>query len=95
MQAYIGGDAEAFGQLYRRVSTVLYSYLLSQTRDQRRAEKLLEVTFTKVHRARGSYIPGTPLIPWMLAIARNAFLDEPRLDGRKSITQSALPHAAS
>jgi DNA-directed RNA polymerase specialized sigma24 family protein len=84
MQVYAGGDAQAFEQLYSRVSTLLYSYLLTLTRDQPRAEKLLQTTFAKVHKARSSYIPGTPFVPWILAIARTAFLDEPRKDGGKS-----------
>jgi RNA polymerase sigma-70 factor (ECF subfamily) len=49
------------------------------TRDRPRAEDLLQTTFIKVHRARSSYIIGAPLIPWMLAIARRAFLDERRM----------------
>lgn len=95
MQAYVGGDAAAFGQLYSRVSTLLYSYLLTLTCDESRAEKLLQTTFAKVHKARSSYIPGTPLVPWILAIARNAFLDERRSEGRTEAftrvrSQSAL-----
>ncbi len=79
MQDYVGGDASAFDQIYRRVSRPLYSYLLRLTRDRPRAEDLLQITFVKVHRARSSYIPGAPLVPWMLAIARRAFLDERRM----------------
>jgi RNA polymerase sigma-70 factor, ECF subfamily len=79
MQAYVGGDATAFDEIYRRVSPPLYSYLLRLTRDRPRAEDLLQITFVKVHRARSSYILGAPLVPWMLAIARRAFLDERRM----------------
>ena len=79
MEAYVLGDAAAFGQLYRRVSPSLYSYLLRLTRDRARAEDLLQITFVKMHRARSSYIPGAPPVPWILAIARRAFLDERRM----------------
>ncbi len=79
MQVYLSGDAAAFGQLYSRVSTLLYSYLLTLTRDRRQAENLLQVTFVKVHKSRSAYIPGTPLVPWITAIARNAFLDERKM----------------
>jgi RNA polymerase sigma-70 factor (ECF subfamily) len=78
MEAYVLGDAAAFGQLYRRVSPSLYAYLLRLTRDRPRAEDLLQVTFVKMHRARCSYIPGAPPVPWIFAIARRAFLDERR-----------------
>lgn len=79
MEAYVGGNLAAFDEMYRRVSPTLFSYLLRLTRDRPRAEDLLQVTFVKVHRARTSYIIGAPLVPWLLAIARRAFLDERRM----------------
>jgi len=79
MQSYVGGDAVAFEEIYRRVSRSLFGYLLRLTRDRPRAEDLLQVTFIKVHRARGSYLLGAPLMPWLLAIARRSFLDERRM----------------
>jgi len=75
----VGGDVAAFDELYRRVASPVFSYLLRLTRDRPRAEDLLQITFIKVHRARASYILGAPLIPWLLAIARRAFLDERRM----------------
>ena len=79
MEAYVGGNLTAFDEMYRRVVPTLFSYLLRLTRDRPRAEDLLQVTFVKVHRARASYLIGAPLIPWLLAIARRAFLDERRM----------------
>lgn len=78
MEAYIDGKAEAFEALYRKLSPNLFGYLLRLTRQRERAEDLLQVTFAKVHRARGSYLRGAPVLPWMLAIARRSFLDERR-----------------
>jgi len=79
MYAYVHGDASAFNHIYRRASPSVFSYLLRLTRTQSQAEDLLQVTFAKAHKARSSYIPGAPLIPWLLAIARRAFLDEVRM----------------
>ncbi len=78
MIAYVLGDAQAFDDVYRRVSPQLFSYLLRLTRNRERAEDLLQITFTKLHRARDSYLMGAPLLPWVIAIARRAFLDERR-----------------
>lgn len=78
MHAYVAGDALAFDHLYRRMAPQLYAYLMRLTRDRPRAEDLLQVTFTKLHRARSSYLSGAPLLPWVLAIARRSFLDERR-----------------
>ena len=78
MEQYVDRSATAFDALYRQVAPRLLSYLLRLTRNRERAEDLLQVTFAKVHRARGSYIRGAPVLPWMLAIARRSFLDERR-----------------
>jgi len=78
MERYVDGDAEAFEYLYRQVSPNLMGYLLRLTRNRERAEDLLQITFSKIHRARGSYLKGAPVLPWILAIARRSFLDERR-----------------
>lgn len=78
MERYVEGSPDAFSELYRRVSPNLMGYLLRLTRDRMRAEDLLQVTFSKIHRARASYLRGAPVLPWALAIARRSFLDERR-----------------
>jgi RNA polymerase sigma factor (sigma-70 family) len=78
MERYVDGEAEPFEHLYRRVSPNLMGYLLRLTRNRERAEDLLQITFSKIHRARGSYLRGAPVLPWILAIARRSFLDERR-----------------
>ncbi|MEO7033031.1 MAG: RNA polymerase sigma factor [Polyangiaceae bacterium] len=78
MERYVDGEADAFEFLYRRVSPNLMGYLLRLTRNRERAEDLLQITFSKIHRARGSYLRGAPVLPWILAIARRSFLDERR-----------------
>lgn len=84
MEAYVDGSAAAFDELYRRIAPNLFAYLLRLTRNRERAEDLLQVTFGKVHRARGSYLRGAPVLPWMLAIARRSFLDERRSASTRS-----------
>jgi RNA polymerase sigma-70 factor (ECF subfamily) len=78
MIAYVGGDANAFEKLYRLIAPQLNAYLMRLTRDRTRADDLLQVTFTKIYRARSQYIVGAPLLPWAFAIARRSFLDERR-----------------
>jgi len=74
----VGGSQAAFDLLYQRIATRLFGYLIRLTHDRERAEDLLQVTFTKLHRARDSYLRGAPVLPWVFAIARRAFLDERR-----------------
>ena len=78
MERYVDGDAAAFDDLYLQLSPKLFGYLLRLTRHRERAEDLLQITFSKIHRARGSYLRGAPLLPWVLAIARRSFYDERR-----------------
>ncbi len=78
MERYVDGDADAFDALYRQVTPKLLGYLLRLTRNRERAEDLLQITFSKVHRARESYLRGAPFLPWVLAIARRSFYDERR-----------------
>lgn len=78
MARYQAGDTGAFDALYRALSPPLFGYLLRLTRRRDRAEDLVQVTFAKVHRARASYLAGSPVLPWVLAIGRRSFLDECR-----------------
>ena len=78
MERYVDGDEAAFDALYQGSSSRLFGYLLRLTRSRERAEDLLQVTYSKVHRARGSYLRGAPVMPWFIAIARRSFLDERR-----------------
>ena len=78
MDSYVDGNAAAFEELYRRIAAKLLGYLMRLTRHRERAEDLVQITFSKVHRARASYLRGAPLLPWVLAIARRSFYDERR-----------------
>ena len=78
MSQYVSGSSEAFDRLYRSLAPKLFGYLLRLTRNRERAEDLLQITFSKIHRARSSYLTGAPLLPWTLAIARRSFYDERR-----------------
>jgi RNA polymerase sigma-70 factor (ECF subfamily) len=89
MERYVEGSPQAFSELYRKVSPNLMGYLLRLTRDRGRAEDLLQVTFSKVHRARESYLRGAPVLPWLFAIARRSFLDERRAARSRSEELSA------
>jgi RNA polymerase sigma-70 factor (ECF subfamily) len=78
MVRYVEGEPTAFEELYRKLSPKLFGYLLRLTRQREQAEDLVQVTFSKVHRARDSYLKGAPLLPWVLAIARRSFFDARR-----------------
>lgn len=83
MRAYVEGSLEAFDELYRRTSPRVFGYLLVCTGNRARAEDLLQITYSKMHRARDRYVGGAGVMPWLLAIARRTFLDEQRARKRR------------
>ncbi|HET6610454.1 MAG TPA: RNA polymerase sigma factor [Kofleriaceae bacterium] len=92
MGRYCAGDQAAFGELYDQIAPRLFRYLLSLTRERARAEDLLQVTFLKVHNARGAYVRGASPVSWMMAIARRSFIDEQRR--QKTARRYAATHGA-
>lgn len=78
MVRYVEGDLAAFDAIYHQLSPKLFGYLLRLTRQREQAEDLVQITFSKIHRARESYLKGAPLLPWVLAIARRSFFDARR-----------------
>ena len=83
MVAYQSGRFEAFDELYARVAPVVRRYLLAQARDAAKADDLLQETFLQVHRARATFDPSYPLMPWVMAIARHVRLMDRRAASRR------------
>jgi RNA polymerase sigma-70 factor (ECF subfamily) len=88
MARYARGEREAFAVVYDAVAPPLYGYLLAQTRNVALAEDVLQQTFLQMHRAHGSFITGSPVMPWAFAIARRLLIDE-RRRGRHTVLSSA------
>jgi RNA polymerase sigma-70 factor (ECF subfamily) len=78
MDRYARGDDAALSELYRAGAPRLRAFLLRLSGDPTLAEDLTQDAFLRIHRARGSFAEGAAALPWMIAIARNAFLDHSR-----------------
>jgi RNA polymerase sigma-70 factor (ECF subfamily) len=78
MERYARGDDAAFSQLFRLGAPRVRGFLLRLCLDRGQADDLTQETFLRVHMARGRFEPGAAALPWILAIARNAFLDSTR-----------------
>jgi RNA polymerase sigma-70 factor (ECF subfamily) len=78
MERYCDGDADAFEELYGVVAPRLHAYLVCLASDRAMADDLLQLTFMKLHRARGAYVRGADPMPWLYTIAHRTFLDEVR-----------------
>jgi RNA polymerase sigma-70 factor (ECF subfamily) len=78
MERYASGDEAAFADLYDAIAPRLLDFLRRVTRDPSAAEDLMQQTLLHMHRARGSFIPGAPVMPWAYAIARRLVTDRAR-----------------
>jgi RNA polymerase sigma-70 factor (ECF subfamily) len=82
MDRYASGDDAAFALVYDALSTRIFAYLRRSTGNAARAEDLVQQTFLHMHRARGTFVSGSAVVPWAYAIARRLFIDDRRRDQR-------------
>lgn len=78
MSRYADGDDAAFAVVHRAISERLRAFLTRMGRSPALADDLLQETFLRIHRARGSFEPGGRVLPWCYAIARNVYIDHVR-----------------
>lgn len=83
MVSYQSGDLDAFDQLYALLAPPLRRYVGRQAHDAERVSDLLQETFLQIHRARHTYDPGYPVMPWAIAIARHVWLMHRRAAARR------------
>jgi RNA polymerase sigma-70 factor (ECF subfamily) len=69
MSLYQQADASAAAALVDLLSPQLYDFLASQMGSMTDAEDMLQEVWLRIHRARHTYRPGEPLLPWVYAIA--------------------------
>jgi RNA polymerase sigma-70 factor (ECF subfamily) len=78
MDRFATGDDSAFADLYRLAAPQVNRFLIRLSGDAALADDLTQDTFLRAHAARGGYEVGASARPWLLAIARNTFLDSTR-----------------
>ena len=96
MREYQAGRFEACDEIYAAIAPALRRYLLSHVRDAAKADDLVQDTFLQVHRARQTYDPALPLMPWAMAIARHVWLMDRRTMSRRpwapdDVTEMEVP----
>jgi RNA polymerase sigma-70 factor (ECF subfamily) len=79
-------------EVYDLGAPAVLTFLLHLCRDRPLAEDLTQETFLRIHRARGLYRSGAPVLPWAYTIARRLFLDSVR--SRRSEVQESFDHEA-
>jgi len=97
MEAYQQGDRRAADQLIDSLSPALYRFFAVHASDRRHADDLLQEAWLRVHKARHTYRPGEPLLPWLYSIARRTKVDafRRRHYERKEETFATVPEPVS
>jgi RNA polymerase sigma-70 factor (ECF subfamily) len=83
MSRYARGDDDAFGGVYAVVAPRLTRLFQMLVRDSSIVPDLVQETFVRVHRARGTFQSGARALPWILAIARHLAVDAHRVRERE------------
>jgi RNA polymerase sigma-70 factor (ECF subfamily) len=78
MAAYQQCDPEAATALVIQLSPPIFQFFLAQSRNRAEAEDLLQDFWLRIHKARATFRPGEPLMPWLYAIARRVRVDRYR-----------------
>jgi len=94
MDRFAAGDDGALGDVYDLAAPSVMTFLMGLTRDRQLAEDLTQETFLRIHRARGLFHPGAPVLPWAYTIARRLFLDDVRARRAGRVVSAGPPLAA-
>lgn len=90
MARYATGDTTAFRELHRQLAPRLRMFLLRLSGGPRLADDLLQETWERIHRARGTFTRGAAVVPWSYAIARNVYIDHARAQKRKGRNSASI-----
>ena len=93
MQAAQEGDAVAYRQLLRDCVPVIARTVRGLGLPPDRVEDVVQETLLTIHRARATYDPARPFLPWLRAIARRRAIDAARLTGRQGAREVHDPEA--
>nr|WP_321983343.1 sigma-70 family RNA polymerase sigma factor [uncultured Lichenicoccus sp.] len=82
MGAALGGDALAYRTLLRDCVPLIAGIARSQGVGRDLVDDAIQETLLTLHRARATYDPARPFLPWLRAIARHRAVDVLRRHGR-------------
>ena len=98
MVRYQQGDAAAVETLVANLSPALLRFCWGAGMSRSDAEDLLQDCWLRIHRARHTYLPSEPLLPWIFAVARHTRLDAYRRRrrlGSREVLVAVSPEPAS
>ena len=91
MDRHAQGDEAAFRELHDGLAPRLQRFLQRLCGSAALAADLTQEAFLRMHRARASFGDGAAVVPWALAIARNAYIDHARRRATRILERAAGP----
>lgn len=98
MIRYQRADGDAARVLIQQLSPALFRFLSSQVATRSETEDLLQEAWLRIHKARHTYRPGEPVLPWIYAIARHVRIDGYRRRRRisqREVAADVLPERSA
>jgi RNA polymerase sigma-70 factor (ECF subfamily) len=98
MAGYQQSDQQAAAALVNQLSPPMFQFFFAQCRNRAEAEDLLQDFWLRIHKARATFRPGEPLMPWLYAIARRVKVDQYRKNRsakEHEVATERLPEYAS
>lgn len=77
------GDRDAYTQLLRAIVPVIRAIVRKQIVDSALVDDVIQDVLLTVHRVRHTYDPGSPFLPWLMAITQARSIDALRKRGRR------------
>jgi len=90
MVGYQDGQSAAVEELVRRISPRLLRFFAMSGSSGQDAEDLLQECWIRIHKARHTYRPSEPLLPWIFAIARYTRIDGYRKRRRRESRETLV-----
>jgi RNA polymerase sigma factor (sigma-70 family) len=93
MAAAQRGDAAAYQALLRECLPIIAATVRAQGISGDRMDDVVQDTLLTIHRARRTYDPARPFLPWLRALARRRAIDILRRHGRQQAREVHDPAA--
>jgi RNA polymerase sigma-70 factor (ECF subfamily) len=90
MAGYQQADRVSAELLMEMLSPMLTRFFMSTTDGRQNCDDLVQETLLRIHRARHSYRPPDPVLPWVFAIARHVRVDQFRKRRRTEIHEQVV-----
>ena len=90
IDAHVGGDRRAFGELVRRYGDSVLGYLVRMTGNREQAEDFFQETFERVHE-KGHTFRGERFKSWLFTIATRVAIDGLRKGRRQPVVSLNQP----